>query len=226
MPRENVIVDAIRSLSPSIEARAARPEEVGQPITVNFESGQTAILDMSRLRSTVWMEVLDSLRQANLPTYIEIDLATRAITELLIPQAVKVQKLSTAPGENDVEVELIISQARHFLRRANPDFQQLLDALRAAQAAGSTVLVTETLEEHEIIDVRPAPKVPGTEADPAPTQPVGLPTKAPTVTLLEAQNLFDTMNAQTCDPVAAPTPCIPFNYPDDGCWGRAHEMCR
>ena len=23
-----------------------------------------------------------------------------------------------------------------------------------------------------------------------------------------------------------PPPCIPFRYPDDGCWGRAHEMCR
>jgi hypothetical protein len=34
------------------------------------------------------------------------------------------------------------------------------------------------------------------------------------------------MNATSCDPLTVPAPCIPFLYPDDGCWGRAHEMCR
>jgi hypothetical protein len=34
------------------------------------------------------------------------------------------------------------------------------------------------------------------------------------------------MNATTCDPLTVPPPCIPFLYPDDGCWGRAHEMRR
>ena len=34
------------------------------------------------------------------------------------------------------------------------------------------------------------------------------------------------MNATSCDPLAVPPPCIPFLYPDDGCWARAHEMCR
>ena len=34
------------------------------------------------------------------------------------------------------------------------------------------------------------------------------------------------MSATTCDPLTVPPPCIPFLYPDDGCWARAHEMCR
>ena len=40
------------------------------------------------------------------------------------------------------------------------------------------------------------------------------------------------MQATSCDPTAMPPmapvpgPCIPFMYPDDGCWARAHEMCR
>jgi hypothetical protein len=42
----------------------------------------------------------------------------------------------------------------------------------------------------------------------------------------KAQHVFDAMNATTCDPLTVPPPCIPFLYPDDGCWGRAHEMCR
>jgi len=34
------------------------------------------------------------------------------------------------------------------------------------------------------------------------------------------------MAATTCNPLTVPPPCIPFMFPDDGCWGRAHEMCR
>jgi hypothetical protein len=48
----------------------------------------------------------------------------------------------------------------------------------------------------------------------------------PTITLQRAQQLYDLVNAKVCCPASAPAPCIPFLYPDDGCWGRAHEMCR
>jgi hypothetical protein len=44
--------------------------------------------------------------------------------------------------------------------------------------------------------------------------------------MASAQQIFNTMNASSCDPLTVPTPCIPFLYPDDGCWARAHEMCR
>jgi hypothetical protein len=46
------------------------------------------------------------------------------------------------------------------------------------------------------------------------------------VTLQHARQLFDLCNAQLCCPCSASSPCIPFLYPDDGCWARAHEMCR
>jgi hypothetical protein len=44
--------------------------------------------------------------------------------------------------------------------------------------------------------------------------------------MTKAQKVFDAMNATSCDPLTVPVPCIPFLYPDDGCWARAHEMCR
>ncbi len=46
------------------------------------------------------------------------------------------------------------------------------------------------------------------------------------VTLQKARELFDLVNSRLCCPAVAASPCIPFLYPDDGCWGRAHEMCR
>ena len=48
----------------------------------------------------------------------------------------------------------------------------------------------------------------------------------PIVTLARAQQLFALCNGQICCPCSAPSPCIPFLYPDNGCWARAHEMCR
>jgi hypothetical protein len=177
----------------------------------------------------VWADVLESLRRSNLPTYVEIDPATNLITELLQPFAVRVGALSPAPAGDVVEVELIISHARHHLRRSNPDFQQLFNALQAARQRGTTVLVTETRDAHEIIDVRPLPNdlVAALAAPAAPLHPpIPFGGAMSSVTLARARQLFDMVKTGTCCPGSPSAPCIPFQYPDDGCWGRAHEMCR
>jgi hypothetical protein len=46
------------------------------------------------------------------------------------------------------------------------------------------------------------------------------------VSIQRAQQLFDLCNWRLCCPASCPAPCIPFLYPNDGCWARAHEMCR
>jgi hypothetical protein len=48
----------------------------------------------------------------------------------------------------------------------------------------------------------------------------------PPITLQRSRELFTLVNARVCCPANPAAPCIPFHYPDDGCWGRAHEMCR
>lgn len=48
----------------------------------------------------------------------------------------------------------------------------------------------------------------------------------PSVSLNRVRQLFALCNGRICCPCSAPAPCITFLYPDDGCWGRAHEMCR
>ena len=92
-------------------------------------------------------------------------------------------------------------------------------------------------DAQQIIDVHPFA--------PASAPPFDLPTREPPsservagrwwnwwrlwfrcVSATRAQQLFDLSAATTCDPLTVPPPCIPFNYPDDGCWGRAHEMAR
>jgi sugar phosphate isomerase/epimerase len=109
---------------------------------------------MTADRSRIWADVLRSLSESGQPAYVEIDPETSAITQLLLPIPYRVQRI--APARDGLEVELVISHARHYLRKSNPRFEELRKALEAARAAQAPVLVTETLNEHEIIDVRPA----------------------------------------------------------------------
>ena len=218
MPNPNALVDVPLAGLAVESARADAGLE-----TVSFAGGRSALLDRSRPESGAWREVLASMGQAEQPIYTEIDPATRVITALLIPLVVRVESLRTRP-DGDVEVDLIISHGRHYLRRANPDFEEILKLLEEARASGATLAVTERLDGHDIIDARVAanPKL-----APSPMAPEASPTQsASVVTLAQARQMFDLASGHTCCPAAPSSTCIPFAYPDDGCWGRAHEMCR
>ena len=155
MPNPNALVDGVKELSAPPEALAARPAEPPPEfVTVSFLSGRSGLLETIDPRSAVWADVLDSQRQANLPVYVEIDPETNVITELLCPLTVNVGDIVQTGDGEDVEVELIISHARHYLRDDHPDFTELLDILKTAQEKETRVIVTES-DDHEIIDVRP-----------------------------------------------------------------------
>ncbi len=225
MPRGNAVVGRVSDVSPRRDGGYARSAEPPPPfVTVTFEDGSSARLDMSEDRSAVWADVLDSMRREGLPAYVEVDPDTNLLSELLCPISVRVGGLTPMPS-GDVKVELVISDARHYLRRTNPDFQELLTALEEALREESTVVVTETLDDHQIIDVRTLPNPPGPAMAVEPP-PVEAGYGYAPVTPARAQELFDLVNARCCHPVTAPAPCIPFWYPRGGCCVRAHEMRR
>ncbi len=161
MPSPYAVVDLVREVGPIDGLRelpdvtAIRASAAPLPAVVRLAGGQVGLLNRADPRYSVWANVLESLRDAGQPAYVEIDPATRYITELLVPLRVRVGGI--VPNANGVEVELIISHARHYLRRGTPHFQEMLEALQTAQREGGEVLVAETLDEHVMIDVRPAP---------------------------------------------------------------------
>lgn len=158
MPRATALVDGVKELSRPRAADAARERTPVQYLTVAFGSGRAGLLDMTTHRSRVWAEVLDSFRETGRLAYVEIDPDTSLITEVLQPMRYRVGR--TVRSAAGLEVELVISHARHFLRRSNPDFEELRRTLEEAREKGSPILVTETLEQHEIIDARPVPGEP------------------------------------------------------------------
>jgi hypothetical protein len=180
------------------------------------------------------LEILDGLRALGTPVYLEIS-RDQAITRLLIPLVSEVIAVEEKPEE--VSVELARSHARHVLRRQEKDFPELLESLRIAVNRHTLQIITET-DQHEIIDVRPhTGDLPFNREAPLQLRRRWWPWRlwywlcwfcwlCRCVTPARAKALFDLCSAQTCNPLTVPAPCIPFLYPDDGCWARAHEMCR
>jgi Glutaminase len=234
LERERPVADALRA-------------EGG--LWVEFEDGRRLLLDPEDSRSTVFVEVLVRQRRQKLPVYVEFDPETTAVTGLRIPLLSAVLGIRVV-DRGVLDVVLAASHARHYLREVAEDFETLRERLDQAQQTGERVIVVED-DAHDVIDVQPAP--PGFE-EPGPAFPRRPPRLWPPpwrwlgdvraivqrawcwrwwpcwwcrcVSAARAQQAFDDMQATSCAPLTVPPPCIPFLYPDDGCWGRAHEMCR
>ena len=197
-------------------------------------------LDPERREARGFGPILEGLRALRQPVYLEIDPATSTITRVLIPVVAHV--VGVRPGAEGLDVQLDNSHARHVLRQSAPDFGDFERELREAMRSGRVLIVTGD-ETHSIIDVRGFR--PGPDGDLPPLPPFPRP-ELPRPSLwwvifrwrwwpwwwfkcvsgARAQQIFDALAATTCNPLTVPPPCIPFMYPDDGCWGRAHEMCR
>lgn len=214
-------------------------------VAVRLGNEREVRLDPERPGARGLGTVLEGLRRLRQPVYVEVDPATTAITRLLIPYVTHVAALR--PIDAGLDVRLDNSHALHVLRRDRPDYEEFERTLREALRDGRVLLVTDD-DAHDIVDVRAFTPGPDGELPPLPPFPEPPPRLSPwprwlldlwhwriwpwwwfrfgCVSPAHAQQVFDAMAATTCNPIAVPPPCIPFMYPDDGCWGRAHEMCR
>jgi len=154
MPESRIIVDAVQGISPGGEERPAPPK-----IAVKLHGGETVHLDMSSPQAKTWAGILGTMQRAKQAVYLETDPKTNIVTELLIPRAVKVATLKSGNKRRDVEVELVVSQMRHYLRRSNPNFNGLLSIFENALKTETPVLVTDSRDRNEIIDVRLIPEI-------------------------------------------------------------------
>ncbi len=231
MPNPNAVVSSVLSVERD---------------SVQLGNQRRVRIDPERPGTRGLATILEGIRQLRQPVYLEVDPATSAITRLLIPHVTRVANLRLS--DDGLDVELHNSHARHVLRSDTPEAEELEQTLREALNDGRVIIVTED-DAHNIIDVRaftPGPdgELPSLPPFPEPKLPEW---PWPLRWLLEiwrwpwwpwwcfstrcvsatrAQQVFDAMAATTCAPLTVPPPCIPFMYPDDGCWGRAHEMCR
>jgi hypothetical protein len=203
-------------------------------------------IDPERPGTGGFFAILEGVRQLRRPVYMEIDPQSSAVVRVLIPLVSRVKGVNL--GDDGLEVELDNSHALHKLKPNTTDAEELEQTLREALHDGRVLIVTED-DAHNIIDVRAFTPGPDGELPPLPPFPEPKLPKWPwpfswlveiwrwrwwpwwwfcggCVSRYRAQQVFDAMAATTCNPLTVPPPCVPFMFPDDGCWGRAHEMCR
>jgi hypothetical protein len=236
MPIRNAIIAQVVRINPPVSKRGVEMLREASPdgFSIEFEGKQVARLLPDEKAAGI-LEILEELRKMGAPVYVDVHPDSKAIIRLLIPLVGKVAGISEVKGD-EIHVAIEISSTRHVLIRSNPDFDEILKTLRSARENKTLMIVTET-DNHEIIDVRPF------TAEFKPPTPPPLPRPLPTppkkifrlrwpflfvssITEHQAEDMFTMVNSTTCDPLAVPPPCIPFLYPDGGCWGRAHEMYR
>ena len=190
MNSQRKLIDGVGSFSPARENWVDKSvEALPNKVSVHFKSGQVASLDLQDPLSAHWARMIDRQTQANLPVYVEIDEESAVITGVLIPRVFTVEKLETDDRGN-LLVHLHQSQAIHAVLPSDPNFDALRDSLQAAMDDGSERLITSTLSDLEIIDVRIPPENPGdSDSDPAPPDP------DPPVSPERAEEILGEMNS-------------------------------
>lgn len=219
MNNQKKLIEGVHSFSPARENWVGIPaESLPNKLTLQFDSGQAGILDLKDPLSALWAKMIDRQAQAHLPVYVEIDEESNVITSVLIPRIFSVQKLETDDRGN-LLVHLEQSQAIHAVLASNPNFESMRDSLQAAAYDGSERLITATLSDLEIIDVRLPPEHPGDSEDDPPA-----PEDDPPVSPERSIEIFNNMYSYNCVACSPSSDCITFQYPRDGCWIRAHLM--
>jgi Glutaminase len=238
----NLVVATKYRIIPPVDREPSEMLGSDEGVSIEIDDGPRIALDPIDQRSAGFVSVIDRLRDAGRPVAFELD-ADGRIARLFVPHVSPVHRVN--PLDRGVlAVDLVASHARHTLRDSNPNFAAIEHALREATETGATFIITED-DGHDILDVRPFPDDIGTTG-PVIRKPLqrGLLERIRAwfvwlicgchwpicwfrgVSETRAQQMFDSLAARSCDPLTVPAPCIPFRYPDDGCWGRAHEMCR
>lgn len=133
--------------------RGAKIEGLQKPVVVRFSKDLKGVLDVAKPRDAVWFDVMRSLQAAGRPVYAELERDTGQIAQFLQPRQQPVGEIREAEN-GDYDVELKLSHAKHTLRRSHPQFKELLQRLHEAQRQGKLVWVTESLDSHEIVEVR------------------------------------------------------------------------
>ena len=246
MPNPNGVVARRIAFDPPLDRAPGELLEAEGGLTVVLDGERRIVLDPRDPRSVPFVEILDGLREIRRPVYLEVDPDSGAITRLEIPLVGHIVGIdSFEPGA--IAVQLTGSHGVHRLRLDGPDAPDLEGRLRDAFERGRPLIVIED-DGHQIIDLRDFE--PGPDDGPLPPFPKPKPELFWPIQLVRnwlriiwwwpywpwwwfyvvsmkhAQWLFDQMKATNCDPLTTPAPCIPFMFPDNGCWVRANEMCR
>jgi hypothetical protein len=197
---------------------------------VRFAGGGSAELPPVAPRARVYRRLLERLWQMRHPVFAELD-EHRVITDLFVPFVGRVVRLDRA-RDGSFYVGLSTSAIRFVLAPGHRHFSALLKDLKLAKGDRSPRIISATSDRHVIVDVREDRLLWFDVRRPRDGEFVSRPVlgsnaiaRASAVSQRRAETLFAGFAPASCDLPEDQPGCIPFLYPDDGCWARAHEVC-
>lgn len=242
MPESNTIISTSVRIAESTGHARDQAFKDGANVTVELDQGRRVYLEPNSPKSAVLEKILGNLAKIGHPVCLQVDPETSTVARIFIPHVARVTAIQ--PTEIGYGVALEGSPAPHFLKRDQPDFEEIAGRLDEARERGSAVILTEN-DAREVFDVRHAVSEPHRAPAPPeapeldPRLDLDLRSRNFVVRMVQtivwfflgcspaaARRAFDTLGALSCDPASPGAPCIPFLYPDTGCDERAHEMCR
>lgn len=240
MPKPDVIVSQQVHLDRAAGLEAAAPPR--EDVEVRLDGDRRVRLAAGNEKSAAYARILAGLEELKRPVYLELEPGTETVSMLRIPDLGRARNVQNT--DDGLRFELDASHAAFFLKRGHEEFDDLARLLREAERDRTPLIITAD-EQRQVIHI--VLFKPGPDDGPLPEYPLP-PVRLPfwdwfrrwrwwpiwpwnwhvrgCISRLRAQQVFDSMNATSCAPLTVPAPCIPFLYPDDGCWARAHEMAR
>jgi hypothetical protein len=203
--------------------RAAAPTEADR-LVVFRNTGSAKLPDDSR-QFGLYKRALERWKELQRPVFLVLD-ERNVIVDVRAPFVGTVVRLIRA-GDGSYQVGLDTSAVRFILQPRHPGFSTALADLKTAQRMGTPMIITAT-DRHLVLDVRPDDSLRWFRLAAFISNPVlgnRAIAQASQVTAARAKELFDEMQGESCDVATGPQECIPFLYPEDGCWARADRVC-
>jgi hypothetical protein len=156
MPNPNAFVALVNRVDEPPLTPTSAPDQPDPFYWVHFAGGRSVRLDRRNPRSVDMAELLKDAKDDGLYAFVDLDPITHEIARLYFPHIARVTGLRPLES-GDVEVRLKSSAGLHLLRRTNRDFDEILAVLTDAMNRRATLAVSETPNEHEVIDARALP---------------------------------------------------------------------
>jgi Glutaminase len=222
-------IERIDDTMESLIATDASPDRIAgeQNIGFKLKDGSSYSFDRKDPRAQLWLRILSGNFRKRAPVYVEAYETLGKVKEIFSPFVRFVKAVRPGTRDDRFEVLFLFAPSAYFLNPSHPEFKTMQARLAAAVKSKEAVLVTLHAVTSEILDVREAPgharELKSSEGasteDPDDPRLDGSTVEllAPVIDMARAVAVFKSLRQQ---------PQIPFDFLEDCCFARAHEMCR
>jgi hypothetical protein len=223
---------AQRELFAGTIAEIAPSDPSGLPSQIAFRNGARATLPVDQpadeLRTT--LELLRSLDWPALVAVETTDANDRVIQWVDIPVVGRVEAI-TSHAEGHL-IKFDRSSTRHLLKTGTPGSDALFDLFSRSRNESRLLVVSADPRTHDIVNATEAeeivyrdnpPMLPRADDEPLDEDVLELLTPMPPAAASQFVRQMDTVGS--CGMPGSNANCVPFRYPDGGCFARAHRMC-